>query len=70
MDEDSEVEVEEDCVEDSSVVLEGSLIEEEGGTLSTKISKEILSDGWFVRGAWWFRGGTREFAHPVAAWKT
>jgi len=68
VDEDSEVE--EDCVEDSSVVLGGSLVEEEGGSLSTKISKEISSDGWFVRGAWWFREGTREFAHPVAAGQT
>jgi len=43
VDEDSKVE--EDCVEDSSVVLGGSLVEEEGGSLSTKISKEISSDG-------------------------
>lgn len=33
---DEDCEVEEDCVEDSSVVLGGSLVEEEGGSLSTK----------------------------------
>ena len=63
--------VEGGCVEDdSSVVLGGWLVGEEEGSLSTKISGEILSDGWFVQGTWWFRRGTRGSAHPVAAWNT
>ena len=63
-------EVEGGCVEDnSSATLGGSLVGGGGGSLSTKISGEILSDGRFVQGAWRFRG-IRGSAHPVAAWNT
>jgi hypothetical protein len=70
-------ELEGGCVEsDSSVVLGGSLVGEEDSSLSTRVSRDLLSDGRSVRGAWWFRvcrdfrGGTRGSAHPVAVWHT